>query len=52
MDILKPDLVWIEGRCYRQNLQYSTSREVADEEFSDLISEESMLSAQMKKYSC
>lgn len=35
MDILKPDLMWIEGRCYRLNIQDSSFRGEEDEQFVD-----------------
>jgi hypothetical protein len=35
MDILKPDLMWIEGRCYRLNILDSPFRGEEDEQFAD-----------------
>ncbi|PNF20325.1 Activating signal cointegrator 1 complex subunit 1 [Cryptotermes secundus] len=35
MDILKPDLMWIEGRCYRLNIEDSSFRGEEDEQFAD-----------------
>jgi hypothetical protein len=51
MDILKPDLLWIEGRCYRLNIQDSSYRVEEDEQFvDDGFAEESMLSAELKEH--
>ena len=45
MDILKPEVMWIEGRCYRVNFQDSSFREEEDGQFlDDGFGEESMLS--------
>lgn len=35
MDILKPEVMWIEGRCYRVNFQDSSFREEEDGQFLD-----------------
>jgi hypothetical protein len=51
MDILKPDLMWIEGRCYRLNIQDSSFRGEEDEQFEgDGLTEEGMLSAELKTH--
>jgi hypothetical protein len=50
MDILKPDLMWIEGRCYRLNIKDSSFRGEEDEQFpNDGFAEEGMLSTEIKK---
>jgi hypothetical protein len=50
MDVLKPDLMWIEGRCYRLNIQGSSFRGEEDEPYpEDGFTEESMLSTEMEK---
>jgi len=50
MDILKPDLIWIEGRCYRLNIQNSFLRGEEDRHFADdVFEEESMLSTKFKR---
>jgi hypothetical protein len=50
MDILKPDLMWIEGRCYRLNIQDSSFRGEEDEQFEvDGFPEESMLPGKLKE---
>jgi hypothetical protein len=50
MDVLKPDLMWIEGRCYRLNIQGSSFRGEEDEPFPDDGSTElGMLSTEMEK---
>ena len=49
MDVLKPDLKWIDGRCYRVNFQHSSFREEEDGQFvDDGLGEESMLSTRLK----
>lgn len=45
MDILKPDLMWIEKRCYRLNFQDSSFKGEVDEQFTDGFAEEGMFSA-------
>ncbi|XP_069677190.1 activating signal cointegrator 1 complex subunit 1 isoform X2 [Periplaneta americana] len=35
MDILKPDLMWLEGRCYRINPQHSSFRGDIDDQYSE-----------------
>ncbi|KDR15561.1 activating signal cointegrator 1 complex subunit 1 [Zootermopsis nevadensis] len=40
MDILKPDLMWIEKRCYRLNFQDSSFKGEVDEQFTDGFAEE------------
>jgi hypothetical protein len=50
MDILKPELMWIEGRCYRLNFQDSSFKEEEDGRLLyDGFGEESMLSARLKR---
>lgn len=48
MDILKPELVWIEGRCYRINLEYSFESRMEERLFVDDIYGKSMLSTRLK----
>jgi hypothetical protein len=52
MDVLKPELIWVEGRCYRLNFEDSSFRGEADEQVTDGFAEESMFSVHVKKCSC
>ena len=46
MDVLRPELVWLDGRCYRIDFQHSSSREDEEGQFG----EESMLSTRFKYF--
>jgi hypothetical protein len=50
MDILKPDLMWIEGRCYRLNIQDSFCREMGDKQFENTVLDVGMLLAILKEH--
>ena len=48
MDVLKPELEWISGRCYRVNFQHLSFREEEGQFVDDGFGEESMLSTRLK----
>lgn len=51
MDVSKPELIWLDGRCYRLNFQDSSFREKEEGQFvDDGCGEESMLSTRLKIY--
>jgi hypothetical protein len=53
MDVLMPELTWIEGRCCRLNFQDSSFRQEEDGQFiEDGFGEESMLFASLKGLTC
>jgi len=51
MDVMKPELVWLNGRCYRIGFQHLSFREEEEGQFvDDGFGEESMLSTRFKYF--
>jgi hypothetical protein len=48
MDVLKPELIWINGSCYRLNFQDSSFRGVEGQFVDDGYGEKSTLSTKLK----